>query len=159
MILHPGMISRLIMLSPPPFPLPDALSKRLIARAETVRSKGMAAVIDSAASSLEPDSLSLLGPIALAARRISLLGQDAEGYAKACGAFGRAEIEGLGGEKMEGGQGTRVLSLEKQGSGGLGDVYEGLLWEGEWTRREAVGGHWSVFQELDKAAGVVGGFL
>jgi hypothetical protein len=119
----------------------------------------MAAVADSAASSLEPDSLSLLGPIALAARRISLLGQDGEGYAKACGAFGNAEIKGLGGEKVVGGQGTRVLSIEKQGEGRLGGLYEGLLGKGEWTRREAVGGHWSVFQELEKVAGAVGEFL
>ena len=128
-----------------------------------MRSQGVAAVVDSAASSMGSDSLTMLEPLALAARRISLLGQDAEGYAKACTAFGRAEIEGLDtaqrGDEEEGGLETKVLTLEKPGSFDVSSVYGDLLGKGEWTRSEAAGGHWSVFQELDKVAEAVGGFL
>jgi pimeloyl-ACP methyl ester carboxylesterase len=169
---HPGRISRLILLSPPPSPLPEALGKRLYERAESARRYGMSAIVDSASLSTEPDSLTMLKPLALAARRISLLGQDPEGYAKACMAFGRAtkrlesddaiasdvdcSAKGKGTE-------TKVLAVgesrPEESKFDLKSVYGDALGDGEWTRSLDVGGHWSVFQDLEGLVKVLEGVL
>ncbi|KAJ4353355.1 uncharacterized protein N0V89_005083 [Didymosphaeria variabile] len=139
---HPGKISKLILLSPPPSPLPEALGKRLHERAETVRTHGISAIVDSAASSTEADSLMMLKPLALAARRISLLGQDAEGYAKACMAFGRATkklgVDDAGADNVSTtskAAKTNVLTVGEKRLDGTGfdlkSVYGEVLGEGE----------------------------
>ncbi|KAL1607719.1 hypothetical protein SLS60_002655 [Paraconiothyrium brasiliense] len=167
---HPGKISKLILLSPPPSPLPEALGRRLHERAETARTHGIPAIVDSAASSTEPDSLTMLNPLALAARRMSLLGQDAEGYAKACVAFGEATKK-LGGD----GEGTsnvgatgkdtktEVLTVGESRQDGTGfdleSVYGDVLGEGAWTSNLDVGGHWPVFQDLEGLVKVLDGYL
>ncbi|KAL5389381.1 hypothetical protein PMIN06_000365 [Paraphaeosphaeria minitans] len=165
---HPGKISRLVLLAPPPSPLPEALGKRLHERADIARRHGMSAVVDSAASSAEPDSPTMLEPLALAARRISLLGQDPEGYAKACMAFGRATKKLGSGDEVKPGVGStakdvKVLTIGESRQGrpefDLKSVYGDALGNGEWTRTLDVGGHWSVFQDLDGVVKVLGEFL
>ncbi|KAF1968370.1 hypothetical protein BU23DRAFT_541314 [Bimuria novae-zelandiae CBS 107.79] len=150
---HPGKVSKLVLLSPPPVPLPDALSKRLSERARRARRFGMAAVVDSAASSVAEDSLTTLNPLALAARSISLLGQDPQGYAKACmalaGAAGTVRIATK----------PKILTVGTPGTLQSGLVFGGVLDGDEWTRKEGPGGHWSVFQDLDGVTEAVKGFL
>jgi pimeloyl-ACP methyl ester carboxylesterase len=169
---HPGKISRLILLSPPPSPLPEALGKRLYERADIARRYGMSAIVDSASMSTEPDSLTMLKPLALAARRISLLGQDPEGYAKACMAFGRATkrlepdnaiVSDVDSSAKDNGTKTKVLAVGESRTDGykfdLKSVYGDVLDDGEWTRSMDVGGHWSVFQDLEGLVKVLEGFL
>lgn len=169
---HPGKVSRLILLSPPPSPLPEALGNRLYERADIVRRHGMSAIVDSAASSTEPDSLTMLKPLALAARRISLLGQDPEGYAKACMAFGGAterlgsdvsSASGINSSARDNGSSVNVLTVGESRRDGpafdLKSIHGDVLGNGEWTRTSDVGGHWSVFQDLEGVVKVLDGFL
>lgn len=161
---HPGKVSRLILLSPPPSPLPEALGKRLYERADVARKHGMSAIVDAAGVSTEPDSLSMLKPLALAARRISLLGQDPEGYAKACMAFGgatkRLEAEHAGNSTEEG---VKILTVRGDRPNGaeldVKSVYGDVSGGGRWSRSSSVGGHWSVFQDLDGVLNALDGFL
>lgn len=92
---HPGLVHRLILLGPPPTPLPDAGAKGSIARAETVRRGGMPAVTGAVASAGTSAASKETNPLAIAAVRLSLLGQDPEGYAKACTA-----LAGAGAKKL-----------------------------------------------------------
>lgn len=87
---HPDLVSKLILMGPPPNPLPKPGSEGSHARAALVRSKGMLAVVDAitqAGTSVYVQQNNLL---AIAAVRISLLSQDAEGYAKACTALAQS---------------------------------------------------------------------
>ncbi|KAF2447408.1 hypothetical protein P171DRAFT_429055 [Karstenula rhodostoma CBS 690.94] len=165
---HPGKISRLILLSPPPSPLPEALGKRLHDRAQIARRHGMSAVVDSAASSTKPDSLIALKPLALAARRISLLGQDPEGYAKACMAFGGATErlranDIVTSDASSTAKNVKVLTAGESRRDGhefdLKSVYGAALGDGGWTRTVEAGGHWSVFHDLEGVVEVLDGYL
>ncbi|KAI5238202.1 hypothetical protein E4T43_07625 [Aureobasidium subglaciale] len=88
-----GLISKLVLVGPPPTPLPAAASSGTHARAYTVRTKGMTAVIDAIVTAGTPEKTKSSSPLAVTAVRLSLLGQDAEGYAKACTAFANATNE------------------------------------------------------------------
>lgn len=86
-LTHPELVSKLLLLGPPPNPLPEAAQKGLIARATLVRSSGMAAVVDAVASAGTSEKSKTNNSLAVAAVRMSLLGQDPEGYAKGCTAL------------------------------------------------------------------------
>ncbi|KUL92317.1 hypothetical protein ZTR_02363 [Talaromyces verruculosus] len=74
-------------------PLPQAGSSGSFARAETVRSKGMLAVVDAIVNAGLSSKTKASNPLAVTAARLSLLGQDPEGYAKACMALARSAGE------------------------------------------------------------------
>lgn len=87
---HPELINKLVLLGPPPAPLPEAAQTGSIARAATVRGKGMAAVVDAVLTAGTSAATKSTNPLAVAAVRMSLLGQDPEGYAKGCTALAGA---------------------------------------------------------------------
>jgi pimeloyl-ACP methyl ester carboxylesterase len=87
-IEHPQLVSRLILIGPPPNPLPEAAQNASIAQAAAVRASGMTAVVDAVVSAGTSTRSKSNNPLAIAATRISLLGQDPEGYAKGCTALG-----------------------------------------------------------------------
>ncbi|OQO13032.1 hypothetical protein B0A48_02496 [Cryoendolithus antarcticus] len=87
---NPGRVQKLILVGPPPSPLPQAGSDGSHARAALVRQKGMAGVVDAVASAGTSAATQKSNPLAYAAVRMSLLGQDPEGYAKACTALAEA---------------------------------------------------------------------
>jgi pimeloyl-ACP methyl ester carboxylesterase len=87
---NPGLVSKLILVGPPPNPLPDAASKGSHARADLVRVEGMGAVVDAVSTAGTSQKTKTSNPLALSAVRLSLLGQSAEGYAKACSALAEA---------------------------------------------------------------------
>jgi len=85
-IENPELVSKLVLLGPPPSPIPEADRNVLIARAAIVRERGMAAVVDdyiTTASAI----LKMYNLAGIAAARVFLLGQDPEGYAKGCTAL------------------------------------------------------------------------
>jgi pimeloyl-ACP methyl ester carboxylesterase len=84
---HPELVSKLILLGPPPNPLPGAAQTALMARAFLVRSSGMVAVVDTSIMDGTSVKSKTDNPIGVAACRMSLLGQDPEGYAKGCTAL------------------------------------------------------------------------
>ncbi|KAK6610869.1 hypothetical protein H4I96_02467 [Botrytis cinerea] len=84
---HPSLVSKLILLGPPPTPLPEAVQTGSISRAAIVRANGMAAVVDAIATAGTSTKSKTDNSLAIAAVRMSLLGQDPEGYAKGCTAL------------------------------------------------------------------------
>ncbi|KAI9039878.1 bifunctional fumarylacetoacetate hydrolase/alpha/beta hydrolase family protein [Aspergillus affinis] len=84
---HPELISKLILMGPPPNPLPESGAQGSYARAALVRKEGMLSVVDAITAAGTSTYVQQHKHLAVAAVRISLLGQNAEGYAKACAAL------------------------------------------------------------------------
>ncbi|KAM3067060.1 hypothetical protein ACMFMG_011733 [Clarireedia jacksonii] len=84
---HPGLVSKLILMGPPPSPLPEAVSQGSYARAALVRKEGMLSVVDTIVQAGTSAYSQQNKPLSIVAVRTSLLSQDAEGYAKACAAL------------------------------------------------------------------------
>lgn len=87
---NPSWVNKLVLLGPPPSPLPEAGSKASHARAELARTQGMEAVADTVATVGTSDKTKRENQLAFTAVKLSLLGQDPEGYAKACTALAEA---------------------------------------------------------------------
>jgi pimeloyl-ACP methyl ester carboxylesterase len=87
---HPELVSKLVLIGPPPNPLPEAGQNGSIARGALVRSSGMAGVVDAVVTTGTSAMSKAENPLAIAAIRMSLLGQDPEGYAKGCTALAGA---------------------------------------------------------------------
>jgi pimeloyl-ACP methyl ester carboxylesterase len=87
---NPGLVNRLILFGPPPSPLSAAVSAASHARAHLVRTEGMSTVVDDIVTTSISSRTKSHNPLALTAIRLSLLGQDPEGYAKACSALANA---------------------------------------------------------------------
>jgi 2-keto-4-pentenoate hydratase/2-oxohepta-3-ene-1,7-dioic acid hydratase in catechol pathway/pimeloyl-ACP methyl ester carboxylesterase len=90
---HPEVVSKLILMGPPPNPLPEAGVHASHNRASLVRNQGMLAVVDAIVQAGTSAHVQQHNPMAVASVRISLLGQDAEGYAKACAALAGSASE------------------------------------------------------------------
>ncbi|CZR64727.1 uncharacterized protein PAC_14626 [Phialocephala subalpina] len=89
-IEHPEIVSKLILLGPPPSPFPEIVRNECIERARTVRRSGMSPVAELF-SIVGTSSKSKTGnALAVTAVRTSLLAQEVEGYAKGCIALGEA---------------------------------------------------------------------
>ena len=86
-INNPDLVKELVLMGPPPSPLAEAGRKAAYERAAAVRAKGMLGVVDTLANAGLSDHSRSTNPMALAACRLSLLGQNSEGYAKACTAM------------------------------------------------------------------------
>lgn len=89
-LANPGLVHKLVLVGPPPSPLPEAGSSASYTRAATARTKGMAAVADAVATAGTSEHTKAANPLALTAVRLSLMGHDPEGYAKACAALAGA---------------------------------------------------------------------
>jgi pimeloyl-ACP methyl ester carboxylesterase len=93
---NPALVKKLVLVGPPPSPLPDTSAQASIARAALVRSRGMAAVVDAVVAAGTSDASKRNNPVAVAAVRMSLLGQHPEAYAKACHALAESKTTTLG---------------------------------------------------------------
>ncbi len=98
---HPELVKNLILMGPPPSPLPEAGSQATYGRAKLVREKGMIGVVDAVVTAGTSDKTKAGNPIAVTAIRLSLLSQDPEAYAKACGALAASKDLSLGLEKVQ----------------------------------------------------------
>lgn len=87
---YPELVSKLVLIGPPPSPLPEAGSQASHMRAALARTKGMAAVVDAVATAGSSEKTKKSNPVALTSIRLSLLGQDPAGYAKACSALAKS---------------------------------------------------------------------
>ncbi|EED17785.1 fumarylacetoacetate hydrolase, putative [Talaromyces stipitatus ATCC 10500] len=88
-----SLVSSLVLMGPSPSPLSQASSIAIFARAESVPNKGMLAVVDTMVNTDLSIETKTDNPLAVAATRMSLLGQDPEGFAKACMALARSAEE------------------------------------------------------------------
>ncbi|PYH88647.1 hypothetical protein BO71DRAFT_488604 [Aspergillus ellipticus CBS 707.79] len=86
-LLYPGLIDKLVLLGPPPNSNPTAVVDAFVGRAPLVREKGMSAVVDAVVAAGVSEKTKSHSPLAATAVRLSLLGTEPEGYAKACTAI------------------------------------------------------------------------
>ena len=87
---HPQLAKKIILVSPPASPTSETAARTLHSRAAIARTEGMSALVDVVADGAISGRQTPTNFIAIAASRLSLLGQDPEGYAKACDAIAGA---------------------------------------------------------------------
>ncbi|KAL4884976.1 hypothetical protein BJY04DRAFT_214860 [Aspergillus karnatakaensis] len=154
----PDLVSNLILLGPPPSPLPAAGSNGSFARAETVRTQGMTAVVDAIVNGGLSARTKSENPLAVAATRLSLLGQDPEGYAKACAALARSAEETLEVENIK----ARTLILtgteDAVSPPKLVEAYKGRIAGSETVVLQDVA-HWHLFEDVKGTSDAVYKFL
>ncbi|KAL4937852.1 hypothetical protein BDV06DRAFT_232283 [Aspergillus oleicola] len=155
---NPSLVNNLILLGPPPSPLPEAGSNGSFARAETVRSGGMSAVVDAVVNAGLSSRTKESNPLAVTATRLSLLSQDPEGYAKACMALARSRDESLPVENIK--AKTLILSGDQDGVSppALVEKYKGRIGDCETIVLKDVG-HWHLWEDLEGVQNAVNGFL
>lgn len=154
---HPDKISKLILIGPPPSPLPEAMSTAVHGRAEIVRSKGMHAVVDAVATAGTSDTTKKLNPLAVAAVRMSLLGQDPEGYARGCTAL--AEAKPLNFTVLQSQTLIITGSHDKVSSPHVCQGYTERIVSKASLRILDDVGHWHLFEDLQNTASAVQEFL
>jgi pimeloyl-ACP methyl ester carboxylesterase len=142
---NPGLVSKLILVGPPPNPLSEAGIQGSHARAALVRAEGMNAVVDAVSTAGTSEKTKLSNLVALSAVRVSLLGQPSEGYAKAVTALAEAPTLDLSSVKAK----TLIIT------GAEDKVSPSQVCEGyRQTLPNVVGveiledvGHWHVFED------------
>ncbi|KAI0110323.1 hypothetical protein GGR51DRAFT_86308 [Nemania sp. FL0031] len=154
---NPGLVKRLVLLNPPPSPLPQASGSLFLARAALVRTKGMVAIVDAAVDASTSDFSKRNNPLAIAATRLSLLGQDPEAYAKACHALSsartRLEVEKLAAE-------TFIITGKEDrfSTPSLCEEYKNRIKGSRLLELENVG-HWLVFEDTRGLATAIRGII
>ncbi|KAL2860164.1 hypothetical protein BJX68DRAFT_275560 [Aspergillus pseudodeflectus] len=155
---NPSIVSSLVLLGPPPSPLPGPGSAGSFARAETVRREGMLSVVDAIINAGLSSETKANNPLAVAATRLSLLGQDPEGYAKACMALARSAEETLEVEKIT--AKTLILTGDQDAVSppALCEKYQSRIQGSEVVVLNGVA-HWHLFEDVQGTAGAVYKFL
>jgi 2-keto-4-pentenoate hydratase/2-oxohepta-3-ene-1,7-dioic acid hydratase in catechol pathway/pimeloyl-ACP methyl ester carboxylesterase len=153
---NPGLVTKLVLMGPPPSPLPEAGSKAVHNRAATVRSQGMRGVVDAVVTAGTSPKTQESNPIAVSAVRLSLMGQSPEGYAKACTAL--ADAAGLDFSKLE--CETLVLTgaEDKTSPPSLCEKYRSQIPHSKLEVLENVG-HWHLFEDVNEVKRIVTAFV
>jgi pimeloyl-ACP methyl ester carboxylesterase len=155
---NPGLVSKLILVGPPPNPLPDAASKGSHARADLVRAEGMGAVVDAVCAGGTSQKTKDSNPVARTAVRLSLLGQSGEGYAKACSALAEAteafDLENIKAETL-----IVTGAEDKVSSAEVCEGYKKRLPNVVGVEVLQDVGHWHVFEDAQGVAQAVGKML
>lgn len=155
---NPGLVNKLILVGPPNSPLPAAVSANSHARAHLVRTQGMSAVADSIVGGATSKKTKSENPLALIAIKLSLLGQDPEGYAKACSALANATTKlDFGAIKAQ----TLIITGSEDGVSPphLCEEYVALLPKGSKVEVLEGVGHWHVYEDVEGVSRAVAGFL
>jgi pimeloyl-ACP methyl ester carboxylesterase len=158
-LAFPGKVGKLILLGPPPSPLPEAGSRGSFQRAETVRSQGMAAVVDAVVAGGTSESTKQLKPVVLAAIRLSLLGQDPEGYAKACAALAGSIAHSLDFSRISAKTLLVTGSEDNISPPQLCHNYSAAMPRAIGVKVLSSVGHWHVFEDLDGVVSATSDFL
>jgi pimeloyl-ACP methyl ester carboxylesterase len=153
----PELVSKLVLLGPPPSPLPEAGRNGSVARAKVVRESGMSAVVDAiitAGTSAKSKAENLVG---IAAVRLSLLGQDPEGYAKGCTALAGAS-EAIPVNQIKA---TTLIVTGDEDKVSPPSVCEKMAGEIKGARVEVLPGvgHWHLFEDVRGVSAAVKSFL
>ncbi|KAL0937489.1 fumarylacetoacetate hydrolase [Colletotrichum truncatum] len=147
---HPSLVKKLILIGPPPSPFPRVAVETLLSTAALVRTQGISAILEKSVSSGLSEHTKTKNPLAVAAVRLSLLGQDPEAYAKAISALAKFE-ESLALEKLE--AETLIISGEHDvlSTPAVGQDYASRIPKSNHVVLPNTG-HWYVFEDV---AGVV----
>lgn len=158
-IKYPKLVSKLVLVGPPPSPLPEAGSKGSHDRAALVRSKGMAAVVDAVSTGGTSEQTQKKNPVALTAVRLSLLSQDPEGYAKACSALAKTKDLTLDFSQVQ--AETLIITgfEDKISPPGLCEGYKAKLKNCKEVFVLPETGHWHLFEDVVGMHKAVSSFL
>lgn len=156
---HPDMVKDLILMGPPPSPLPEAGSQATYGRAKLVREKGMAGVVNAVITAGTSEKTKTTNPLAITATRLSLLSQDPEAYAKACGALAASKDLSLELEKVQ----ARTLiitgSEDKVSKPELCEKMQSRIPHCEEVEVLTEVGHWHMFEDSDGVCARIVKFL
>ncbi|UPX20116.1 uncharacterized protein EKO05_0010360 [Ascochyta rabiei] len=152
-IKYPEKVKQLILLGPPALPFPSEGVEALRLRADLVRREGMLGIADRISQSGTSSRTQARSQIAVAAVRLSLAGQDQEGYAKACAALAGAEVPRW--EQVQ----AQVLIVTGSEDGvapvdACKDMTSKLKVRADLEILQGVG-HWSVFEDVEGVGRVV----
>ncbi|KAK1999777.1 hypothetical protein LX36DRAFT_604307 [Colletotrichum falcatum] len=155
---HPELVKKLVLLGPPPPPssLPSHTSDAWFDTAGRVRGQGVGGIVDEIISAQTSGHTKKTNPLAVAAIRLSLLGQDPEAYAKACSALTWGDSADFG-----------DLSIETLLVTGQEDTVSPPSAVGNYAKKNANSrvvvlpnvGHWHVFEDTDGVAKSLRSFL
>jgi pimeloyl-ACP methyl ester carboxylesterase len=154
---HPGIVSKLILLGPPPAPLPIHERQNLIGSVHSVRACGMSAVAESEVNGAISEKTRDSNYLAVTAAKMMFLGQDPEGYAKACMALALAGELDVGGVQAE----TLIITgnEDEKSPVELCEKYEAAMQGRASVRVLKDVRHWHVFEDCEGAAKVVQEFI
>lgn len=152
---YPSLVSKLVLIGPPPSPLPEAGSKGSYARAALARSKGMTAVVDAVVSAGVSEKTKRHSSLSVTAVRLSLLGQDPEGYAKACSALARSMDPPLDFSRISADTLIITGSDDKVSPPQLCEKYKDELQRCKGLEILPDVGHWHVFEDPEGVAGAL----
>lgn len=155
---NPGLVKKLILTGPPPSPLPDTAAQASLARAALVRAGGMAAVVDAVVAAGTSDASRRNRPIAVAAVRMSLLGQNPEAYAKACHALAGSSTVALGVEGVTAPTLIITGADDKVSPPAVCEQYSAKIRGSRLVVLPEVG-HWHVLEDVSGVSNAVNGFL
>lgn len=144
---YPKLVSKLILIGPPPSPLPEAGSTASYTRAALARSQGMAAVVDAVATAGSSEKTKKSNPVALTSIRLSLLGQDPEGYAKACSALAKSTNDTIDFSRIVAETVIITGAEDKVSPPQLCEKYEGQLQNPRGLTVLPDVGHWHNFED------------
>jgi 2-keto-4-pentenoate hydratase/2-oxohepta-3-ene-1,7-dioic acid hydratase in catechol pathway/pimeloyl-ACP methyl ester carboxylesterase len=156
---HPDLVTKLILIGPPPFVIPTAAREAHLKLAVSVRARGMlhsgnvVGIADIGTSKKTKESK----PLALSAVRQFLLSQDPEGYAKGCTALAGATEE----LDMEPLRMPVLIVTGDENDGCTAEIlafYQRRLRDCRVEMLNGVG-HWHVTEDVDGVALMVKSFL
>lgn len=153
---HPDLVERLVLMGPPPSPLPDAAVQSTLARAAAVREGGMLSVADALAVAALSDKTKTTNGLAVAALRLSVMGQSPEGYAKACRALALApalDFPGISCPAL-----LLTGSEDKVSPPSVCEKYAEAMAKSRLQVLENVG-HWHLFEDASQVSLLVDKFL
>lgn len=155
---NPGLVDEIVLMGPPPSPLPAAGATATYARAATVRSQGMNAVAETVARGGTSVHTQSHNPLAFIAARLCLLGQDPEGYAKACHALADSTHDTIDVSKIQGKTLLLTGSDDKVSPPTLCQKYNSQIAASEIVVLDNVA-HWHLFEDHVRTIDAVDGFL
>ena len=158
---HPELVDELVLMGPPPSPLPSAAATATYARAATVRAQGMNGVAEAVARAGTSGWTQAHNALAFTAARLSLLGQEPEGYAKACHALADSSQVTIEVGPIR----ARTLLLtgseDKVGPPALCEKYKGAMQAARGVEVVVVQdvAHWHLFEKMEEVVDAVDKFL
>ncbi|KAK3073602.1 hypothetical protein LTR53_004701 [Teratosphaeriaceae sp. CCFEE 6253] len=157
---HSDLVTRLILIGPPPCPLPAGGADASLKRAAAVRAEGMRNIALAVADAGTSAKTKANGGLALTAVQMSLLSQDPEGYAKGCTALAGARELDIDFAKL--GKGLESLVITGEEDKVSPPAHAKKLAETLGSAKTVVlpeVGHWHVFEDVEGVAAAMTDFM
>ena len=155
---NPDLVDELVLMGPPPSPLPAGGATATYQRAATVRSQGMNAIAETVARGGTSALTQQTNPMAFIAVRLSLLGQDPEGYAKACHALADSTDDTIDVARIQAKTLLLTGSEDKVSPPALCEKYHSQIKSSKVVVIEDTA-HWHLFEQYGKVIEAVDQFL